>query len=598
MESAHVKRGHACAVAIIGGGPAGSTLGSLLRVHDPSLSVIILEKERFPREHVGESQLPPINGVLDEMGAWEKVEAAGFPIKIGASYTWGKSPEQWDFDLYPIDQYEERPRPGTLDSQRRLTTFQVDRAIYDTILLDHAAELGCDVRQGTRVTEVRATGDHVDALVLDDGSTVTAQHYVDASGTVGILRRAMGVHSDVAQTLRNIAIWQYWEGVPWAVAIGNATRVQVRSIGFGWLWYIPISQTRASCGLVCPADYYKQRGLSPQAIYAEALAKEPRIANMLAQGTPSGPIHSAKDWSQLSERLQGENWWLCGETAGFADPILAAGMTLAHQSARDLACTILELRRGHLDQKWLRDQYNDRTRRSIQQHIQFAEYWYASNGQFTDLQEHCAKIAKETGLNLSPQQAWAWLAQGGFTNADAYIPLFGSYDLAAARRVMEIFSGQKHGFSFDKFNVLGPNLEGAQPAAIARYHKGRVERIEGLQRGHYFVAYRSHQGLMMKFITQTPDINQVFALMQQWVQTETPPAQHPYYRNLLIQTLESLVLEGWVATSVNPDRPMLQWEYAPSRQIKWAKDNQPIIESRWSEPPTRRADHVSNAEQE
>lgn len=79
-------------VAIVGGGPAGSTLGALLKKYHPDLGVTILEREQFPREHVGESQLPPIGKILDEMGCWDKVEAANFPIKIGATYRWGTSP--------------------------------------------------------------------------------------------------------------------------------------------------------------------------------------------------------------------------------------------------------------------------------------------------------------------------------------------------------------------------------------------------------------------------------------------------------------------------------------------------------------------------
>ena len=79
-------------VAIIGGGPAGSTLGTLLRKYDGDLSVLILERERFPREHVGESQLPPISAILDEMGCWDKIEAANFPVKIGATYRWAAPP--------------------------------------------------------------------------------------------------------------------------------------------------------------------------------------------------------------------------------------------------------------------------------------------------------------------------------------------------------------------------------------------------------------------------------------------------------------------------------------------------------------------------
>ena len=128
-------------VAIVGGGPAGTTVGTLLRRHNPALRVLILEKEKFPRDHIGESQLPAINGVLVEMGVWDKVEAANFPVKIGASYTWGRDNERWDFEFYPVENWAREERPVRFEGQRKYTAFQVDRAIYDEILLRHAEEV-------------------------------------------------------------------------------------------------------------------------------------------------------------------------------------------------------------------------------------------------------------------------------------------------------------------------------------------------------------------------------------------------------------------------------------------------------------------------
>src|SRR5690348_4922960 len=106
-------------VAIIGGGPAGSTAGTILKKYAPELKVAILEREKFPRDHVGESQLPPVCTILNEMGCWDKVEAANFPIKIGATYRWGKSPELWDFEFIPATVFENEPRPAKYEGQRK-----------------------------------------------------------------------------------------------------------------------------------------------------------------------------------------------------------------------------------------------------------------------------------------------------------------------------------------------------------------------------------------------------------------------------------------------------------------------------------------------
>lgn len=259
-------------VAIIGGGPAGSTVGCLLKKYNPNLRVLILERETFPRDHIGESLLPPVSSVLVEMGCWDKVEAANFPIKIGATLRWGKQPELWDFEFFPAESFKEEPRPAKFEGQRRLTAFQVDRAIYDKILLDHCVAVGCEVRQNTKVAKVQREGDRVTGLDLDSGDHVTARHYVDASGNSGILRKAMDVKCDYPSTLQNIAIWDYWQNAEWAVHIGvGATRIQVRSIGYGWLWFIPLGPTRTSVGLVIPAEHFKKLGKRPEEVYRQAL---------------------------------------------------------------------------------------------------------------------------------------------------------------------------------------------------------------------------------------------------------------------------------------------------------------------------------------
>src|SRR5690606_29693828 len=148
-----------CDVAIVGGGPAGSTAACMLRKYNPELRVLVLEKEKFPREHIGESQLPAVAQILHEMGCWDKVEAANFPVKLGATFTWGADDECWDFDFYPVEEFRDEPRPGRFEGQRKFTAFQAERAIYDKILLDHAREMGAEVREESPVRDVEREGD-------------------------------------------------------------------------------------------------------------------------------------------------------------------------------------------------------------------------------------------------------------------------------------------------------------------------------------------------------------------------------------------------------------------------------------------------------
>ncbi len=582
MPDSHVD------VAIIGGGPAGTTVASLLRKYDPSCSVLIIEKEKFPRDHVGESQLPGVSNVLNEMGCWDKVERAGFPVKIGASITWGRDAESWDFDFFPVEEFKDEARPAKYEGQRASTAFQVDRAIYDEILLRHAEEMGTTVREETKVDQVLKEGDRVTGLKLDTGETITADVYVDGSGAVGLLRRAMGVTSWEPKELRNIAIWDYWRNAEWAVEIGvGATRVQVRSLPYGWLWFIPLGPDRTSIGLITPVDHYKKTGKSPEELYLQAIADHEQIAGLTANAEPEGPVQSCKDWSHLSDRLAGENWFLVGECCGFADPILAAGMNLAQQSARDLACTILETRRKLLHPKWLRERYSTQTRNNIRQHIRFAQYWYASNGRFTDLQDHCSKIAKEAGLALSPQEAWRWLAQGGFANQTPGYATLGSFDIQTAHQVMEIFdvglegeAGAEHAFEIDKYNLFRLNLEGAERTMVGVPERGRIKVVDCYRRGDAILPLNGWFKVAIEALERTPALHQIVEYLKVRVRTLAVPGNRWNWAiDKAMQALESMALEGWVVGELDTKLPRLNRKKARG-VIRTTADGMEALEQR------------------
>lgn len=575
----------ACDVAIIGGGPSGSTLATLLKKYNPGIDVLVIEKETFPREHVGESQLPAISPILHEMGVWDKVEAANFPVKLGASLTWGRDGERWDFDFYPVEEFKDEPRPAKFEGQRQRTAFQVERSIYDKILLDHAAEMGADVRQATQVREVLRDGDRVEGLRLHDGNVVRAKHYIDASGTHALLRRAMDVESDAPKSLRNVAFWSYWDNVQWAVEIGvGGTRVQVRSLPYGWIWFIPLSATRASVGLICPAEYYKTTGLSPEEIYHRAIKQQQEIAELMVDSKQTDKVHAAKDWSQVADRVTGENWWVCGEAAGFADPILAAGMTLAHGSARELAYTILETERGELDKAWLKQSYDDKTRKNIRQHIRFAQFWYASNGCFKDLQEHCKNIAAEAGLSLTPQEAWRWLAQGGFTNQTLDSANLGSFDLATAKQIVGKFGDEeidlaKETLSFMKYNKLTLDLRGVRDEQVAEYREGRVVPVQCVVRDGKVLPKLGPYPVLVSMLMKSNDPNQIFGYLQQQIHASQPKPQANALMRQLVQAMEVMVVDGWVICENDPSRPMPNWSLGKNRQLRSSAEGEEAYKS-------------------
>ncbi|MFZ4506273.1 MAG: NAD(P)/FAD-dependent oxidoreductase [Fimbriimonas sp.] len=546
-------------VAIIGGGPAGSTCGGMLAKYNRRLKVGILEREKFPRDHVGESQLPFISTILNELGVWDKVEQANFPIKIGATYRWGTTPDLWDFEFIPSSEFQDTLRPAKFEGPRRKTAFQVDRAIYDKILLDHAKGLGCRVQEETVVRAVERDGDRVTGLVLDNGDRVEARYYVDCSGHAGIIRRAMGVEVASPTTLQNIAIWDYWQNAEWATSIGiGGTRVQVMSVSYGWIWFIPLGPTRTSVGLIVPATYYKECGKKPAELYAEAIAAEPLISSLLKQAEAEGKLATTKDWSFLSDRLAGENWFLAGESAGFADPILAAGMTLAHSAGRDVAYTIMALDRKDYEADWLRSRYDETHRKRIGQHIRFADFWYTANGQFTDLIDFTRTIAADAGLTLEGKEAWQWLGTGGFINEDSVNAGIGGYNLAATKGLTEAFTGEKVAFSVSGKNVFRLDLEGAEKGWVAWLSEGRINRARCHQRdGRSLPTIGTYQ-FLLNVLKQGDTLAWLEAATGQYIQqSKMPEGAGRAFGARVIEALEAMVSDGWVHASTDPELPTL-----------------------------------------
>ncbi len=552
--------------AVIGGGPAGSTAACILRKYNPALRVAVFEKEHFPREHIGESQLPAIGGYLHEMGCWDKVEAAGFPIKVGATYRWGNSPELWDFEFLDLSRVPTGPRPHPFEGPRVQTAFQVERAVYDKILLDHAREMGAEVHEGTQVVRVDREGDRVTGLRTQDGRVVTARYYLDASGHAGTLRRAMGVGTTVPTSLMNIAMWDYWTDAEWAFSIGaGGTRIQIMSLPNGWIWFIPISPTRTSIGFICLAEYYKRCGKTPETLYAEALAAERRCSHLIRNARREGRVRTTKDWSFVSDRIVGENWFLAGEAAGFADPILSGGMTLAHGSGHDAAYIMMELDRGELDGAWMKSQYNEIHRRRVLQYIRFADFWYASNGQFTDLRDLASRIADDAGFSLTPEAAFRWLSLGGFGFEDFFQPGLGGLDLIAVREIAgRLTAPTGKEWEVNKYNTFKLNLIGSEKGTMPVFRGGRILKAECYRRVGRILPVKGAFAAVIGVLHAASYIDDVAKAMVR-VAHESRSGPEPFNAFHAMSALESMLIEGWVAGKVDHSRKMLRYyPYGPS----------------------------------
>ncbi|MCR9076628.1 MAG: tryptophan 7-halogenase, partial [bacterium] len=387
-----------------------------------------------------------------------------------------------------------------------------------------------------------------------------ARHYIDASGNAAVIRKAMNVAIDQPASLQNVAFWDYWENAEWAVEIGvGGTRVQVLSIGAGWLWFIPLGPTRTSIGFVCPAAFYKESGQSPDELYRWAVEQEPRVRELIRNATPRGKVEGTKDWSFLAQRLVGPNWMLVGESAGFADPILAGGMMLTHTCARHAAYVILELERGRHNADWLKSDYEHTQSRRIRQHIRFADFWYAGNGQFTDLEEHSASIAREAGLEMNPRDAFRWLSTGGFTDDLQGAVGLGGVDLGGVKSLAARFTGEEDlEWEISGSNIFELDVTGAERVPASFLYQGQIRVTLEYRRNGKRLPTVGMFSIMQQVLEKKSIIHDIRTSVARICQKHYPQSA-PLHMMLCFQCLESMVNDGWVRASFDPMLPVINF---------------------------------------
>jgi len=314
-------------VAIIGGGPAGSCAGTFLA--RSGLRVGIFEKTHFPRFSVGESLLPYGNDILRELGVWPKLEAAGFMPKYGAEFCTGdrSRTQRFWFARNLAPQYEH--------------SFQVERATFDKLLLDHAREAGCAVTEGARVTSIDTPDEPVMALryVTDSGENgASARWVIDASGRGGLVGHLLGWKKTRTQPTRRMAIYGHFRGV-FRNAGKAAGHITIVRLAGGWFWLIPLDAGKTSVGLVLPVqDLY---GRNPADAFDAAIAGSAELRDRMRGAERIGVLHTTGDYSWRFPRFSTRRILLAGDAAGFVDPIFSSGVLLALKSGKLAARSIL-----------------------------------------------------------------------------------------------------------------------------------------------------------------------------------------------------------------------------------------------------------------
>ena len=304
-------------VVIIGGGPGGSTVAGLLA--RAGHAVTLLEREHFPRYHIGESLLSATLPLLEELGVREKVEAAGFIKKPGGTFVWGCDSEPWQFYF--------RDDPGG-----EPYAFQVLRSDFDTILLRHAQSLGADVREGARVVSVDRSGaqENVVRAFDDSGGSIEVQtrFVVDASGQSGLLSRREGWRQ-MDPFLKNLALFAYFDDVE-TLTGGQAGNIFSVAFAEGWSWLIPLHDGSCSVGVVVDADRHAaDSAKDPSELYHRLLNSCPKIAERLTKARPRSQVRVVRDYSYSSRSFYGPDFLLVGDAACFIDPLFSTGVHLA-----------------------------------------------------------------------------------------------------------------------------------------------------------------------------------------------------------------------------------------------------------------------------
>jgi len=311
-------------VIVIGGGPAGSTVAT--RLAQLGRRVVVFEKERFPRFHIGESLLPCSMPLFRELGVLPKLEDGRFLPKFAAEFVTA------DGTLKQRYAFADGLVPGTPSA------FEVDRAEFDQVLLEHAEAAGARVEQESTVVRFDcdlARG--VDVVVRGaDGTEVThhAEMLVDASGQSALLPSRLGLR-EMEASLRNFAVFSHFEGA--ARASGEAEGdISVVLVNEGWWWVIPLRGDRTSVGLVGPAKGLK--GVKPDEAFLSArMQATPYLAERFANARRVAPVRTISDWSYKSRVLAGDRWLLVGDSGAFIDPVFSTGVYLGMRGAFDAA---------------------------------------------------------------------------------------------------------------------------------------------------------------------------------------------------------------------------------------------------------------------
>lgn len=309
-----------CDVLVIGGGPGGSTIAALLA--ERGHRVTLVEKDRHPRFHIGESLLPHNMPLLERLGVRDEIERNSMP-KHGIEFVSAAHGKSVTYDF------------GRALDRRHPYAVQVRRSSFDHTLLKNAVAKGAAVIEECRVTSVAFAGDGPAIVEARgrDGATRRwrASFVVDASGRDTLLANQFGLRERNRRT-NTAAMFGHFTGAK-RLAGKDEGNITVAWFEHGWFWFIPLADGTTSIGAVCPAAFFKNRGSDIDSFFRSVIASCPEIAARLENATLVGPVTATGNYSYHARRASGERFILVGDACEFIDPVFSTGVLIAMRMA-------------------------------------------------------------------------------------------------------------------------------------------------------------------------------------------------------------------------------------------------------------------------